>query len=117
MGDESGVGAKFIKELRESYFAVDGQDFQPAKRNMILMNLRTLIEKNRLVIPGGDLSAPLTDILQRELKGFRLVKNKNTGHESWKSNLDHDDTVMALAMAVKDITIQGKVMEDVIFGV
>jgi len=117
IADNSGVGAKFVKELRENQLSVDAQDFQPAKRNMLLMNLRTLIEKQRLVIPGGDECSPLVNILLRELSGFRSVKSPTTGHESWKSNLEHDDTVMALAMAVKSVSNPHQVMQDVIFGV
>jgi len=116
VGDISGVGAKFIKELRENYFWVDAQDFQPAKRNMILMNLRTLIEKNRLIIPSGPESEHLSNILIRELGGFRLVEDSHTKHQSWKTNLDHDDTVFALAMAVKDVSNPQSAMKDWIFG-
>jgi hypothetical protein len=117
IGDNSGAGAKFIKELKEKYLSVDAQDFQPAKRNLLLMSLRTLFEKNRIVIPGGSESTYLTDILLRELSGFRSVKNPRTGHESWSSNLSHDDTVMALALAVKSVSNPQKVMDDLIFGV
>ncbi|HUW48453.1 MAG TPA: terminase family protein [Patescibacteria group bacterium] len=115
IGDNSGVGAKFVKELQDEQVFVDAQDFQPAKRNMLLMGLRGLLEKNRLVIPSGPESSYFTDILIRELSGFRLTKNNMTGHESWKSNLDHDDTVMALAMAVKHASNPKTQMEDLVF--
>ena len=117
IGDNSGVGAKFVRELRDESLTVDAQEFQPARRNLILMNLRTLIEKNRIVIPGGPESNPLTNILLNELSGFRSVKSSRTGYESWQSNLQHDDTVMSLAMAVKNISNPRKIMKDFIFGV
>jgi len=117
IGDNSGVGAKFIKELKEKFFDVDAQDFQPAKRNMILMNLRTIIEKNRLVIPAGEESSILTNRLLRELGGFRKVENKNTGHQSWKSNIDHDDCPVALAMAVKDASNPQEIEGPIFYGI
>jgi len=101
--DNSGVGAKFVQELRDEFLNVDAQDFQPAKRNMLLMNMRRVFEQNRLIIPGGEASSPMTDILIRELGGFRLNRTK-AGHESWKSDLSHDDSVFGLAMAVKNVS-------------
>lgn len=89
--DKSGVGAKFVKELKEEGLWVDEQDFQPASRNALLMNLRTVLEKNRLVIPSGINSSPLTNTLIYELGGFRAVRNTQTGYETWKSNYEHDD--------------------------
>lgn len=114
--DNSGVGAKFVKELKEESILVEPQDFVPAKRNAILLNLRTVLEKGRLVIPSGPNSSPLTDILVHELSGFRAVENSQTGYEAWKSNLEHDDCVSSLAMAVKHASNPKVTMEKLIFG-
>jgi len=116
VADNSGVGAKFVQELRENQMSVDAQDFRPVNRNMLLMNLRRLIEQNRLVIPGGDESNLMTNHLIRELSGFKSAKTP-AGSETFKSTLAHDDCVMSLALAVKDISSPRKSMEDLMFVV
>jgi hypothetical protein len=112
--DESGVGAKFVQELREQYITVDAQNFRPANRNLMLMNLRRLVETERLVIPAmseNDVGSRLIF----ELSSFRATKTPS-GTETFKSIVDHDDMVMSLALAVKDIVTPRKMMDDCIFG-
>jgi hypothetical protein len=115
IADNSGVGAKFVQELRENQLSVDAQDFRPANRNLLLMNLRRLIEQNRLIIPGGEESSPAINRLLRELSGFRSVKSR-AGSDTFQSNVDHDDMVMSLALAVKDISTPRKVFGRIFFG-
>jgi len=115
IADNSGVGAKFVQELRENQITVDAQDFRPANRNMLLMNLRRLIEKNRLVIPSGPESSPFTNRLIAELGSFRSVRTK-AGSETFQSDMDHDDMVISLALAVKDIVSPRKMLPDLFYG-
>jgi maltodextrin utilization protein YvdJ len=79
--------------------------------------LRRLLDQNRLVIPTKGFTKPLTDNLMRELSGFRIKKNPLSGRESFQSTTKHDDTVMSLALAVKNISNTRPVMENVFFGV
>ncbi len=115
IADSSHVGAKFVMELREQSMWVDGQDFQPAHRNMMLMNLRRLLEQNRLVIPSKGESSPLTDRLIKELSSFRK-KSLPSGGETWKSYADHDDMVMSMALACRDIGSPRKMMMRMFFS-
>jgi hypothetical protein len=115
IADESGVGAKFIKEMREESLPVSPQKFQPDQRNLLLLNLRRLLDQGRLVIPCKGMSEPLTNILIREMSGFKL-KKMPSGRESFHSSLKHDDCVVSLAMSVKDISNPRKVMQDLFFG-
>ena len=115
IADESGVGAKFVQELRENSFSVDAQNFAPANRNMLLMNLRRLLEQGRLVIPNKGESVPITDRLIKELSGFSSTTTKS-GSESWQSNLDHDDLPISLALAVKGIGSPRKLLTKIFYG-
>lgn len=115
IADSSGVGAKFVQELRENSISVDAQDFRPENRNMLLMNLRRLIEQNRLVIPNKGELVPLSDRLLKELSSFHSVKTQS-GRETWVGSVDHDDMVMSLALAVKDIGSPRKTMQNLFFG-
>lgn len=115
IADSSGVGAKFIPELRDNQINVTAQDFRPANRHMMLLNLRRLLEQERLVIPNKGLSVPLTNNLIREMSGFRLVKTPS-GTETYRSSVKHDDMVISLAMAVKDIGSPRKMMDKLFFG-
>ena len=115
VADSSNVGAKFVPELRQKNLVVEAQDFRPANRNMLLMNLRRVIEQGRLVIPNKGDATVYTDIILRELAAFNLHKTK-AGSESWQSTINHDDTSMALALAVKNVTNPTHVSETFIVG-
>lgn len=117
IADSSGVGAKFVQELRENQISVDAQDFRPANRNMLLMGLRRLIEQNRIIIPNKGELIPLTNRLVKELTSFRSVKTRSGNSETWQSSISHDDMVMSLALAVKDVSSPRKMLENVFVGV
>lgn len=109
--DISTFGQKFAQELRELGVSVDGQDFRPANRSQLLVNLRRLFESDdiqrpvpRMIIPSSqeNFTYDKTKHLIKELSGFRETKTK-AGSMTLASNLAHDDTVMSLALAVKDV--------------
>lgn len=115
IADNSGVGARFVQELREAQINVYGQDFQPANRNQLLLNLGSLIEKGRLIIPSGPESEFLANALIREISGFGLKRTKaNT--ETFRSSTDHDDMCISLALAVKDVIGPRISLSNVFYG-
>jgi hypothetical protein len=113
--DSSGVGARFVQELSENRISVDAQDFRPVNRSILLLNLRRLMEQNRLIIPSKGDCETLTNALINELSGFRTLKTK-AGSETFASSLKHDDMVMSLAMAIKEVSQPRKPLESMFFG-
>jgi hypothetical protein len=106
--DESTFGVPFIEDLRVRHLNAEGQSFLREARNSLLLNLRRLFESDRLVIPF-DQEDPnaynLVKILISELGGIEETKTSGSGIRTFKSNLAHDDTVMALALAVRDVRL------------
>ena len=124
--DVSTFGHRFTQELREQGVSVDGQDFHRANRNHLLVNLRRLIETEdfvgsppRLIIPTSEKDGTFntTKQLLRELSGFIETTTQSKEMKTIASVLDHDDTVMSLALAVKDVASARPTMENVFFGV
>jgi hypothetical protein len=104
--DESTFGIAFVEDLRARHLNVEGQSFLREARNSLLLNLRRVFESGRLVIPfdQNDSGAySLVKTLISELGGIEEVKTSGSGIRTFKSNLAHDDTVMALALAVRDV--------------
>ena len=101
--DKTNFGFKFYEDLKMNY-NIEGQDFPLAKRNALLTNLRVILEKGRLVIPFKDKDNTRNIILElkNQLKGFTTDKNST----SILSKAKHDDLVIALAMAVKNLDKQ-----------
>lgn len=103
MIDESNLfGPKFVLDLIQEYYVpAVGWSFQ-AQRRMEVLN--TLLRNfPRLIIPRSPdtpQASELTDVLIKELGGF-IYGTTNTGLRTYESKATHDDTVMALAMAVK----------------
>lgn len=123
--DSSSFGQRFAQELRSLGLPVDAQDFRPANRNNLLINLRRLFETDdpllkpaRLIIPTSqnDFTYSKTKILIQELSGFVETKTP-AGTIVLSSKTEHDDTVMSLALAVKDISSPKKMMETLFYGV
>ena len=101
--DASTFGSTFLQSLRQQYLPIDGVVFTPQNRNDLLINLRNLIENERLVIPRGTSNPKtqtLTDILVTELVGFTEGRTP-TQNVTYISASAHDDTVMSLALACK----------------
>jgi len=108
--DSSAFGNRFAQELRENGVSVDAQDFRPSNRTQLLINLRRVIESDdpitdppRLIIPTSEKDSTYiyTKVLLKELSGFNQTKTQ-AGYETIASSQEHDDTVMSLALAVKD---------------
>lgn len=124
IADVSSFGSRFVQELREQGVAVDGQDFWRANRNAMLVNLRRIMETEdvfskppRLVIPTSEKDGTFTTTkaLIRELSGFIETKTPS-GMKTVASILGHDDMVMSLALAVKDIGFQRKTPTKLIYS-
>ena len=109
--DQSNIGANFLQDLKNSYINVDGQNMQPVARASILLNLTRFIESrndgsHRLIIPTSQ-EDPNTYLLStrllKELESFKETKTR-MGSATFQSDADHDDMVMSLALAVRDIS-------------
>ena len=100
--DESHIGMAVIEELRKAGIPVEGAKFDAQSRNRRLVLLRQLFEKKKISLPRNpnDMNClNFTNILTDELMGFRERKTQaNT--VIYASKAAHDDTVMALSMAV-----------------
>lgn len=70
-----------------------------AHKGDIVQRLYRLLEEGRLKLPLG---LPGADQLVSELRAFRLKQNERTGNLSFEAEheSDHDDVVVALALAV-----------------
>jgi len=107
--DESNLGSTILDELRAKALPIKPQGFHPKERRELLNTLRNIIDSKKLVIPRSrdDLNAiKLTDELFDQLVGFKEVTNKVTGSKNYVSTAEHDDIVMALAMALKEAVQQ-----------
>ncbi len=113
--DQTGVGVAVVDDvLRAAGLQVtgititggqtpnqDGHDWRVPKADLV-GRLEVAFENRRLALPGPDDGVPLVDALVGELGTFRAKKKLATGHETfehWRET-DHDDLVLALAMAV-----------------
>lgn len=96
-----------LNGLREAGLPADGQSFESSARSELLMKMKTDIEEGNVVLPRSteyiDSTRELTDEVFHELDGFGVVTG-DSGHVRYESTTDHDDTVMALAMALKAVT-------------
>jgi len=104
--DESGIGMNILEELRVNAIPAIPQSFHSAARTTLLMNLKNVIDGNRLIIPRNKedkKACDITDELVTQLIGFKEAKNK-LGNIQYLSTAAHDDIVMALALAVKEAT-------------
>lgn len=65
----------------------------------LVSNLQHLAALGRVAV-ARDL--PLADVLERELRAFRVKQNPKTGNVGWEAarESDHDDVVIALALAL-----------------
>ena len=102
--DEAIFGQKFVDDLRARGYTVEGIAFQKF-RNLMLVNLRNMIERHQIVLPGGSDEGGRTKTLVTELI-HELTSFKETitpaGNTTYISESAHNDMVMSLALAVKD---------------
>ena len=114
--DESTIGFAILDELRMKGIPTEAQSFQSRARNKLLVNLKALLDHGNIKIPRSTEDLQATRFSQRlelELLSFLEIKSLKTGMTSYVSHGAHDDTVMALAMAVKRVKIM-KGFEDYI---
>lgn len=119
--DQSNIGAAVIEDLRNLGLPVKPQDFHPTNRNQLLMNLKKVLEQKTLVIPF-DQNDPNTQTfvtkMVLEMVKFKEVTTDKAGQRltapKYVSTGQHDDTVMALAMACLGASSE-KPFEDCIF--
>ncbi len=107
--DKSNLGATVVDELRLEALPISPYDFHPQTRRELLNTLRNIIDSGKLIIPrsGDDTKAiKMTNLLFKQLMGFREKENKLTGTRSYASTAPHDDLVMALALAVAEAVKQ-----------
>lgn len=106
--DASNFGTPFFQELQKRMIPVEGQMMPANVRNALLLNICKFIEKDRnghrkLVIPskedsGYSISMRLIDEL------FSMQESETRANTTTiKSVADHDDCVMSLALALRDI--------------
>lgn len=107
--DESLIGSVLIRQLRDNGLPVEAQDFHPRSRNNLLGHLKVLVDNKMIIIPSDpndERAVTFATTLEYELISFREVKSLSTNITKYLSKASHDDTVMALAMAVKNIKPQ-----------
>lgn len=103
--DKSGIGVSVIEELRMKGIPTEAQEFSPNERMSILTNLKNLLDNRKLVVPKNKedlLAVKFANTLEVELLSFKEKKSDTSGTRYVSTGV-HDDTVMALAMAVKKI--------------
>jgi hypothetical protein len=74
-------------------------------KHYLITRLQSALRRHQIKVPVG---LPLMDVLERELEGYEL-KVKDTGYVTYSNNPrdggpEHDDTILALAMAWWSIT-------------
>lgn len=116
--DESQIGEAVIQDLRSQGLPVKPQSFHSAARSKLLNNLKGVIDEKKLIIPlnrNNEYTGFFADRLTEELLGFKVEINERTRNMAYLSTASHDDTVMALAMAVSAALTQ-RTFEDHIAG-
>jgi len=106
--DNSGIGKEIIRQLRIKGLSIEEQGFMSGQRNLLLNNLKALLDNGKIVIPKerDDMQAvTFANTLEYELFSFKERKSESTGQTSYISKGTHDDTVMGLAMAVKHVQL------------
>jgi hypothetical protein len=112
--DPSSVGQAVLEVLRSEGYRVEAGKFDYINRNMMIINLRQMIENKDLIIPRhaeDESCQKFTDTLIRELISLMETKSKN-GQISYQTKGPHDDTVMALAMACYGVSQQKEMLMD-----
>jgi hypothetical protein len=109
--DYTGVGRPLVDLLKQASLrpvavsihggdrvSQDGMDYRVPKRDLVGV-VAVLLQQQRLQIAE---SLPQTPILTQELLNFKVRIDPNTSHDSYSAwrEKDHDDLVLALALAV-----------------
>lgn len=115
--DESQIGNAIIQDLKTEGIPVMAQSFHSAARSHLLINLQDVIQDGRLIIPlnrDDEYTGAFADRLTSELLGFAVERSEKTGNVNYVSKASHDDTVMALAMAISIALSRREITEDFI---
>jgi hypothetical protein len=113
--DPNNVGTSIITQLTMEGFPIESQSFQSLARRKLLVDLRSVLDNHRLIIPRNLESMEtrdFTDKLTEELIGFRDTTSRKTSTKQLVSTSAHDDTVMSLAMACKGAGVLNQSFED-----
>lgn len=107
--DESNIGSAILDEMRGRALPVIPQGFHSKERRELLNTLRNVVDSGKLIIPfnkADSKTIKMGELLIQQLVGFKEVRNEKTGNKNFISTAPHDDVVMALALAIKEATIQ-----------
>lgn len=114
IADESHVGFDVIRQLKAEGIPVQSQSFAHRERHRLLTNLKSILDSGRIKIPRNldDLQCRrFIDKLEVELLSIHQKTSDTSGITSFISTGAHDDTVMALAMAVKNARQTKKIQD------
>lgn len=92
--DATGVGDVFIQQVRESGIQTEGYYMTHESKQVVIDNLRVAFE-------NGTVSIPDDPVLVTELGAYEITQNEKTGRYFYSApEGQHDDTVVALALAL-----------------
>jgi hypothetical protein len=118
--DESNIGGTIVGDMRAQGMTVKTQKFHSSARTELLVTLKNVIESGRLIVPFSTLDLriqKMANLLFTQLTGFK-EEDSLSGRKAIRSNAQHDDLAISLAMAVRDlielksISIIGKSAKD-----
>lgn len=90
--DETGVGSPIVEQLQEKSPRVEGIIFTPQRKQELMVGLAAAIQKREVIYPAG--------VIVDELECFEYEYTR-TGVRYTAPEGFHDDTVIALALAVE----------------
>jgi hypothetical protein len=90
--DETGVGSPIVEQLQQRSPRVEGIVFTPARKQELMVGLAAAIQKREVTFPPG--------VIVDELECFEYEYTR-TGVRYTAPEGFHDDTVIALALAVE----------------
>lgn len=111
LADESSFGKTIIQDAIMMGVSIEGFKFQSQKEGLIDM-LRARFDSKRLLIPvkpDHEMTKKMTDVLVQELTEITPYETP-LGQTSYKGSGMHDDTVIALALAVRAAGMQRPIL-------
>jgi hypothetical protein len=94
--DSTGVGDPIVESLQHKCPLVEGYTYTSRSKQQLMEGLAVALQQREIVIPGGG-------VLQAELESFEYEYTR-TGVRYTAPEGSHDDTVNALALAVRCLT-------------
>lgn len=93
--DKTGIGDAVVESLTRKNRKVEGFQFTSTSKEMVVSGLSVALEQRQLAIPAA------CEVMIRELSNYEY-QLKPTGHVAYSAPSGlHDDTVMALGLAVQ----------------